>query len=122
MKPILMLLAAICLGLQVNASILETATPTFNGSTISIGENDLFVAEVVTKEFNDVLNIDIKTTSEQIIEVEIFNAEGTVVFSDRLSLYGSMYKKIYTEDYPSGSYKVLITCEDQVLENMVVKK
>ena len=106
----------------MQANTFETANFALKSSVIVVGETDLFVAEVVTKEFNDVLNIDIETTSEQIITVEVFDAGGKVVFSDRLSLYGVMFKKIYTEDYPSGTYKIMISCEDQVLEEQVVKK
>jgi hypothetical protein len=122
MKRILLVVAGICTGLQMQANTPETTNFALAPSVNIVGEVDLFVAEVVTKEFNDVLNIDIETQSEQIITVEVFDADDQVVFSDRLSLYGTMFKKIYTEDYPSGTYKILITCEDQVLEEQVVKK
>jgi hypothetical protein len=122
MKRILLVVVGICTGLQMQANTPEMTNFVLAPSVDIVGEVDLFVAEVVTKEFNDVLNIDIETQSEQIITVEVFDAEDQVVFSDRLSLYGTMFKKIYTEDYPSGTYKILITCEDQVLEEQVVKK
>lgn len=104
-----------------------TALPTSYEVTGDGGEGDkktvtLFEAQVVTKQFKDILNIDIRTQSEQVINVEIFNESGEVVFNDKLSLYGVMLKKIYTDEYPSGKYKVLITCEDQQLIEEIEKK
>lgn len=121
MKRVLLLLFLVSMAVNLQANGPFVSPHAVGGGDDNEENVSLFEAEVVTKEFKNILNIDIKTTSEQAIKVEVHDENGKVVFSDKLMLYGVMFKKIYTDDYPSGTYKVIISCKDQEIVQEAVK-
>ncbi len=113
MRTLLLTVFAALLCLQINAAPI---------SGIDGGEKEEFFKATIPQKVDNMLKIDVTTTDQQTILMEVFNDGGKLVYTHELNLYGELTNEIDTSNYPIGTYKVEVSCKGQKVTKEVVKK